>query len=63
MYYIAADKEKPKSNVDVFVVTETGVKGVAKWWEGVDVWLTADRNLKPHDQIKKWKYAQAKLSD
>ncbi len=60
MNYVLADNEKPKNGVDVLVITESGVKGTAKWWEGVDVWLSNHPNLKQGDRIKKWKYANAK---
>ena len=57
--YILAEDEKPMSGIDVYVVTHGGVKGVAKFWDVTGHWLTQDKNLKPYDNVKKWKYANA----
>ena len=62
MKYIKSLDEKPHDGVDVYVVTDTGKKGVAKFWSSTQQWLTSDRNLKPDDIVVKWKYAQAKLT-
>ena len=47
------------TGVDVYVVTEGGVKGIAKFWDLTGRWLTQDENLKQDDIVKKWKYANA----
>ena len=59
MKYIKSIDEKPKSGVDVFVVTESGCKGVARFWDLTGLWLTMDRNILQGDLVKKWKYADA----
>lgn len=59
MTYVLAEKEKPMTGIDVYVVTENGVKGIAKFWDLTGHWLTQDENLKPDDIVKKWKYANA----
>ena len=57
--YIKALDKKPHTGVDVYVVTDTGKKGIAKFWDLTQQWLTADSNLKPDDIVVKWKYAEA----
>jgi len=58
MPYILAEDEKPMSGVDVYVVTDGGHKGIAKYWDVLGRWLTADQAI--HDEkVKKWKYAEA----
>ena len=59
MKYTNYPEEKPRNNVDVHVVTTEGVRGVARYWEDVGVWLTGDSRLKVTDKIKKWKYENA----
>lgn len=59
MAYLLADEQKPMSGVDVYVVTESGVKGIAKYWDVTDQWLTQDYRFKVDDIVKKWKYADA----
>jgi len=59
MTYILAKDRKPETGVDVYVVTESGVKGVAKYWDLTGAWLTQDNNLKTSDIVKKWQYAEA----
>lgn len=59
MPYTLSEDEKPMSGVDVYVVTETGVKGIAKFWDLTGRWLTQDKNLKAGDRVIKWKYADA----
>lgn len=59
MPYTLSESEKPMSGVDVYVVTETGVKGIARFWDVTGQWLTQDKNLKTDDKVKKWKYANA----
>ena len=59
MKYINANLEKPKSGVDVFVVTTSGTKAIASFWGMTGKWLTMDKNIKHNDTIKKWKYADA----
>lgn len=58
MSWTSAEDEKPKSGVDVYVVTEDGEKGVAKFWDVTSNWLTADPNI-GGSTVLKWKYAQA----
>lgn len=60
MPYINADKENPMENVDVWVVTESGKKGIARWWDVTKSWLTSDSNLSVNDRVKKWKFENAK---
>ena len=59
MAYILSETEKPMSGVDVYVVINQGVKGIAKFWDLTGNWLTQDKNLQPDDKVKKWKYASA----
>ena len=53
MAYILSETEKPMSGVDVYVVTNQGVKGIAKFWDLTGNWLTQDKNLQPDDKVKK----------
>ena len=59
MPYTLNESEKPMSGVDVYIVTEAGVKGIAKFWDVTGQWLTQDKNIKADDRVKKWKYASA----
>jgi len=58
--YVDAQEEKPKTGVDVFVITTTGKKGIAKFWDVTQRWMTADENLANADVVIKWRYAEAK---
>ena len=60
MRYILSDNSKPINDVDVYVVTESGRKGIARYWNELGGWLTQDKNISAYDEIKKWKYANAK---
>ena len=57
--YILAKEQKPMSGVDVYVVTEDGKKGIAKFWDVTGHWLSMDKRLKTDDEVKKWKYGNA----
>ena len=46
MVYILNDDQKPMSGVDVHIVTESGSKGVAKYWDEMGTWLTRDKAIK-----------------
>lgn len=59
MRYIKAADQKPMTGVNVIVVTESGIKGTAKYWDTTGHWLTDDPRLTPNDKVKKWKYADA----
>jgi len=59
MSYILADEKKPMTGIDVHVVTEGGVKGVAKYWDLTGQWIAQDKKLNHGDVVKKWKYANA----
>lgn len=59
MKYIGANIEKPRSGVDVFIVTESGRRGIAQFWDLTGLWLTMDRKISQGDSVKKWKYADA----
>jgi len=59
MKWIEAETDKPRSDVDVHVVTVDGVKGIAKYWHTTGLWITQDRQIKPTDNVAKWKYAEA----
>jgi len=63
MAYLLADEQKPMSGVDVYVVTESGVKGIAKYWDVTGQWLTQDDRFKVDDIVKKWRYANATAKD
>lgn len=60
MAYINVEDQKPMDGVQVFIVTKSGSKGIAKYWGTVGRWLTMDENLKQGDEVVKWKYADAK---
>lgn len=62
MKYALADSEKPRTGVDVYVVTTSGKRGVAKYWDAADRWLTMDPSISHGDSVKKWKYADAVLA-
>lgn len=59
MAYVLAKEEKPMNGVDVFVITESGVKGVARYWSEIGYWLSQDEALTVGEVVKKWKYADA----
>ena len=59
MKYVNADDEKPRSLVDVEIVTKSGKKGVARYWHTTGHWITDDSNLTRDDSVKKWRYANA----
>lgn len=59
MKYVLAEDKKPIDGVDVYVVTEKGVKAVARYWALTGKWLTKDNNITQADVVKKWKYADA----
>lgn len=56
-----ANESKPLTGVDVHVVTKCGAKGVAKYWDEVDKWLSMDKRLPTNSVILKWKYEKAKI--
>ncbi len=59
MRYINIDESKPIDGVDVYVVTKSGKKGIARYWNLTGYWLTIDRSLMENELIEKWKYADA----
>lgn len=59
MRYVKTSEELPRDDVDVIVVTSSGVKGVARYWSATDMWLTKGHSLPPDDTVKKWKYMDA----
>ena len=61
MVYILNDDQKPMSGVDVHIVTESGSKGVAKYWDEMGIWLTRDKAIDVDDRVEKWKYEDAKI--
>lgn len=61
MAYVLNDDQKPMSGVDVHIVTESGFKGVAKYWDVTGAWLTCDKAINIDDRVKKWKYEDAKI--
>lgn len=63
MHYVLAKERKPESGVDVHVVTDKGTRGVAKYWDLTGAWLTMDCCLETDAIVKKWKYADAKLTE
>lgn len=63
MKYVNVKESYPVDDVDVFVVTESGTKGVARYWSLTGLWLTKDNetfNVK--DVVVKWKYADAVIN-
>lgn len=59
MKYIKLPESYPVKDVDVFVVTATGKKGVARYWDVTGKWLTQNGHLGVCDIIVKWRYANA----
>lgn len=59
MKYVILPEYYPHEGVDVYVVTSTGKKGVARYWHTIGKWLTGDEHLYVDDVIVKWKYADA----
>lgn len=59
MKYVLAEDKKPIDGVDVHVVTEKGIKAVARYWSLTGKWFTKDNNITQADVVKKWKYADA----
>lgn len=59
MRYVKVSEELPRDDVDVIVVTESGAKGVARYWSTIGRWLTEDNSLLTGDVVKKWKYMDA----
>lgn len=59
MAYILASERSPDTGVDVYIVTESGAKGVARFWDVAGHWLTSDEGVLTNDIVKKWKYAHA----
>lgn len=58
-YVNVDDDEKPRDSVDVEIVTNSGKKGVARYWHTTGQWFTADRNFTRDDRVKKWRYVNA----
>ena len=63
MRYVKTSEELPRDDVDVIVVTESGAKGVAKYWSIIGRWFTEDNSLLTGDVVKKWKYMDAVILD
>jgi len=61
MKYIKVHASKPRSDVFVLVITESGKKGIAKYWHETKIWITDDADLMPYDKVIKWKYADATI--
>lgn len=59
MKYINIKDGHPIKDVDVFVVTDTGAAGTARYWTTTGKWLTNDESLSVSDTVVKWKYADA----
>ena len=49
----------PEEGVDVHVVTDRGVRGIARYWSLTEKWLTADKSIPAGHNVDKWKYADA----
>lgn len=52
MRYVVAKDQKPIDDVDVYVVTEEGVKCAARYWRLTNKWLAKDKNIMQVDVIK-----------
>lgn len=59
MNYVKVEDAYPIEYVDVFVVTSTGKKGVARYWHLTGRWLSSEKCLVAGDIVIKWKYADA----
>lgn len=60
MKYVKVKESYPVDNVDVFVVTSSGARGVARYWSLTGLWLTKDdETFNVKDVVVKWKYADA----
>ena len=59
MRYVKLPEYYPHTGVDVYVVTDTGKPGIARYWADMDKWLTSDKNLTVNDNVVKWRYANA----
>ena len=60
--WIKTEVSHPMENIEVHVVTFSGDRGVARYWEATKSWLTKDKKLKNFDGVLKWKYEHAKYS-
>ena len=61
MRYVKLPESYPVKGINVHVVTDTGKKGVARYWSDIGKWLTADKRLDITDTVVKWRYANAEV--
>jgi len=59
MKWVEVEKETPRDDVDVFVLTDKGMHAVARYWSLTGQWLTRDNAIAQNDTVVKWKYEDA----
>lgn len=53
--WIVSSEKTPESGVEVQVLTEAGVEGVARYWSMTGKWLGNDRRIKHGDSVVAWR--------
>lgn len=61
MKWVNAKEVKPIPGVQVHVITESGIKSVAKYWSTTGKWLSTDNRLHKYSVVVKWKYEEATI--